>query len=926
MSASDIQHDLAPTLNFNVDSPIDFRIWDEEQDSNIYVDGGGSPHKHILALWNQDTENRSINFHPSDNFVHNVQNQSLDEFFRSNHHLELRFRVGTLSQAVLDEMAAILETQIATTLQDNSTSDSWYVHPCKSSSSGEILLYLLATKQKTLTTGANDILKVPLPHIAIDVRSGVNVVPVELRPGPLVKRSDGARVIGPRITHLEVLSERGRKYFPMVFSIEGSNTVINDGESVTNLVLRIANVDDGDMIQLSKKEPKITHFILTCELALPSDHYWALTDERKKVQLFLRNESSGIYDPEKEGFWQTDAITSATNGKTLEWVVDTKMLGTDEFWNHQSFYLRLAVQTKMRTGPTDIHLHYRNVPGYQDDKRTCTIFKTPLHFIRTDKGLDFAGLGTTAPDGKLHVKVDKHNAAIFEGGGGVDIKNVTGKKNALYVYDNKTKYPTAWFGNNGSGATLYAKQEGKGKAGMFVGDVEVTGNVGIGDAKSLAKLSIGSGSLEDKNLPVQMSANNKIAYFAVNRADGEYGAVFGWDSAYGGVTIRSINANDKINLVVKNTTKAMTLLPSGDVGIGKENPVSKLHIEGGDDASLNTHGYVVLGKTNKTNLVLDDNEILARNNGAVSTLHLQNDGGNLAISASNSKGRVGIGVSNPTKATLEIAGVGVSKWLKSIYLHKDANHYWSPGGNADAEIPLEDYRGGHTQTLSIYAAHDVAASGFASHSDARIKNIEGQSDSTADLSTLRAIEVTDYTYKDIISKGMRPHKKIIAQQVESVYPQAVSRRKEAVPDIYQKAIVNDGWIELDTDLKTGDRVRLIIEDSDDIYIVLEVREGAFRPSELLTTDELFVFGREVDDFCLVDYDAISMLNVSATQALTRQLESKDAEIADLTARLAALEARDRAYEARLTRLEQAAALTDLPKVVAGYKSVLRESN
>ena len=34
-----------------------------------------------------------------------------------------------------------------------------------------------------------------------------------------------------------------------------------------------------------------------------------------------------------------------------------------------------------------------------------------------------------------------------------------------------------------------------------------------------------------------------------------------------------------------------------------------------------------------------------------------------------------------------------------------------------------------------------------------------------------------------------------------------------------------------------------------------------------------MYGKQVDDLLNVDYDAVSMLNVSATQALSRQLEA-----------------------------------------------------
>ena len=38
-----------------------------------------------------------------------------------------------------------------------------------------------------------------------------------------------------------------------------------------------------------------------------------------------------------------------------------------------------------------------------------------------------------------------------------------------------------------------------------------------------------------------------------------------------------------------------------------------------------------------------------------------------------------------------------------------------------------------------------------------------------------------------------------------------------------------------------------------------------------------MYGREVDDFRTVDYQAISMLNVSATQALLRRIEALEKE-------------------------------------------------
>ncbi len=56
-------------------------------------------------------------------------------------------------------------------------------------------------------------------------------------------------------------------------------------------------------------------------------------------------------------------------------------------------------------------------------------------------------------------------------------------------------------------------------------------------------------------------------------------------------------------------------------------------------------------------------------------------------------------------------------------------------------------------------------------------------------------------------------------------------------------------------------------------------------------DHVFVFGREVNDFRTVDYEAIAMLNVSATQELARRLEQvelREARVASIEQELVTL--------------------------------------
>ncbi|MGV3662813.1 MAG: tail fiber domain-containing protein, partial [Prosthecobacter sp.] len=269
-----------------------------------------------------------------------------------------------------------------------------------------------------------------------------------------------------------------------------------------------------------------------------------------------------------------------------------------------------------------------------------------------------------------------------------------------------------------------------------------------------------------------------------------------------------------------------------------------------------------------------------------------------------SNGNVGIGTNNPTQGRLAVIGA-VSGSRPNAGAYSQMN---------SSTTLFQQSAGAGGQDVSIYGSHTIwAGVSVCSSSDARIKDVQGVSPAAADLATLRDIEVTNYRYKDKVGHPDREQKKVIAQQVEKVFPQAVSQRTDVVPDIFKPAPIKDGWIELKTDLKKGERVRLIDDkDTSVVHEVLEVTSTGFRTAFKPACDKVFVYGREVKDFRTVDYDAISMLNVSATQELARKLDAKDTEIAALNKRLAALEARDKARDAKLAAIEKALHSEDKP--------------
>ncbi len=334
---------------------------------------------------------------------------------------------------------------------------------------------------------------------------------------------------------------------------------------------------------------------------------------------------------------------------------------------------------------------------------------------------------------------------------------------------------------------------------------------------------------------------------------------------------------------------------NANVGIGTSAPVAPLHVggevsTGGNDARIvlsnetassatedaliqigrRGHSTSVIGMTGSgAGATLSNNVFVMATESGRGGIDFRT-GGSFASGLINGTsrlritdaGNVGMGDATPTEAKLVVKGYQ-SSWLSFGYLNNSGAVGTNNGNNS----------------YSIYADNRIAASEFNAHSDVRIKNIKGVSNSQEDLNTLMKIEITDYAMKDSVSQGTNVHKKVIAQQVDEVYTTAVSKNiTECVPDIYKLASLENGWITLVTDLKVGEKVKLVLEKETKVVEVKEVSGTGFRiDKETAEEGKVFVYGREVNDFHTVDYSALSMLNISATQELYKRLIALERE-------------------------------------------------
>ncbi|MFM8487347.1 MAG: hypothetical protein ACKOCH_13520, partial [Bacteroidota bacterium] len=120
------------------------------------------------------------------------------------------------------------------------------------------------------------------------------------------------------------------------------------------------------------------------------------------------------------------------------------------------------------------------------------------------------------------------------------------------------------------------------------------------------------------------------------------------------------------------------------------------------------------------------------------------------------------------------------------------------------------------------------------------------------------LQVANYRHRDFISRGTDFKKGFIAQEVETVFPEAVTLSTSFLPDVYQYSVssaVEGAQLTValaeSHQLVEGDRIQVIFPGGQKECMVGPVTNS--RQLTLVdwgneTPEWLFVYGKQVDDF------------------------------------------------------------------------------
>ncbi|KKP70045.1 hypothetical protein A2X44_02410 [candidate division CPR3 bacterium GWF2_35_18] len=244
----------------------------------------------------------------------------------------------------------------------------------------------------------------------------------------------------------------------------------------------------------------------------------------------------------------------------------------------------------------------------------------------------YVGIGTTAPGVKLHVY--SGTPATLSSGGYLMIGN---QASSNLIIDNNEISAR----NNGVHSDLYLQALGSTTSDTIINPNG--GLVGIRTNDPLTTLHLGTGGPTLRLGDASVADGGQIEWRTTSARH--------WNIDQNNDTLRFFteNTSDGVGVV------RMAISENGKLGLGIDTPGTTLHVYNGSPATLTGGGYIMVGDQGAANIIIDNNEISARNNGSYSDLYLQALGTNRNTIINPGNGKIGLGTTDPDEK-LEVNG------------------------------------------------------------------------------------------------------------------------------------------------------------------------------------------------------------------------------------------------------------------------------
>ena len=187
-----------------------------------------------------------------------------------------------------------------------------------------------------------------------------------------------------------------------------------------------------------------------------------------------------------------------------------------------------------------------------------------------------------------------------------------------------------------------------------------------------------------------------------------------------------------------------------------------------------------------------------------------------------------------------------------------------------------------TNISAYFESHILVNGDIVITSDNRIKNNINDINSKKSLDLISKINPKSFKYIDFVEKGDKNNYGFIAQDINEIIPDAVGYKKETIPNIFKLFDVKDDIIETTEDLTSqlsiNDNIKIINKENKEDYKILEISSNHIKIDKKIEGDKCFIYGKEIDDFHILDKDIIFTLNVSATQELNKKIKKQKKKI------------------------------------------------